>query len=128
MIRQACTRLHGARSPGAALARLGGDEFALLLPGADAAAARDAIGGMLADLTRSFELDGFAVHVDASVGVSEFPEHGHVTHDLLKRADVALYCAKARHTPIEVYSPDDDEHSVDRLALAPQSSDRTGVL
>ena len=37
---------------------------------------------------------------------------------LLRQADVAMYLAKASHTPLEQYSPERDEYSPARLALA----------
>src|SRR3954452_3912983 len=37
---------------------------------------------------------------------------------LLRQADVAMYLAKASHSPLEQYSPDRDEFSSARLALA----------
>jgi diguanylate cyclase (GGDEF)-like protein len=113
-------RLHHAAPPAATLARLGGDEFGVVVPDTDAYRGRDILAAMLGVLDKPFDLDGVAVQVDASVGVSAFPEHGGTVQDLLKRADVALYSAKTRRTPVEVYNPQDDHHSVDRLALAAQ--------
>jgi EAL domain-containing protein (putative c-di-GMP-specific phosphodiesterase class I) len=37
---------------------------------------------------------------------------------LMRRADVAMYRAKDAHSGVEVYAPDDDHHTVRRLAMA----------
>ena len=120
LLDQVARRLDQALPAGATLARLGGDEFGLVLPGADAFLARELVGLLLTELERPFELDGIAVHADAAAGIAAYPQHGDAPHDLLKRADVALYCAKARRTAAEIYRPEDDDHSIDRLALAAQ--------
>jgi len=43
--------------------------------------------------------------------------HGDDTQTLLRRADVAMYAAKAGHTGMRVYLPEDDQNTPDRLAL-----------
>ena len=65
-------------------------------------------------------VDGIVLDVRASVGVASFPEHGSGADELLRGADVALYCAKETQRPVEVYSAARDHHSVDRLMLAGQ--------
>ena len=72
--------------------RYGGDEFALLLPGADADAARevaDRVRAAIAALT----LDE-GPPVTASAGVAVFPADGRTPDDLVAAADRALYLAK----------------------------------
>jgi EAL domain-containing protein (putative c-di-GMP-specific phosphodiesterase class I) len=58
--------------------------------------------------------------VRASVGVACYPEHAGSADNLLRKADVALYCAKASQHPVEVYAPNQDHYTVDRLLLAGQ--------
>lgn len=78
------------------LARLGGDEFVLLIENmqkADDAGniARD----LLACLSSPFKLStGDEVYVEASIGISLFPDDGQSADDLLRDADTALYRSK----------------------------------
>ena len=78
------------------VARQGGDEFALVLGGL--ASARDAgavARQLIVALSRRFEIEGKVVFVGASVGIAVFPEDGAGPSDLLRKADTAMYRAKA---------------------------------
>jgi diguanylate cyclase (GGDEF)-like protein len=101
------------------LARLGGDEFAVVVPGgaeqAEATARR-----LLAALDPTLEIDALLLHTAASIGLAVFPQHGTTARELLRHADVALYCAKASGADVRVYAEEYDEYSIDRLALAAQ--------
>jgi len=78
-------------------ARFGGEEFVILLPGIDAAGARD----MADQLRTSFELIDFqtgtgenSFNVTFSGGVAEYPTMAENLSGLMARADQALYAAK----------------------------------
>jgi diguanylate cyclase (GGDEF)-like protein len=119
LLRQIGPRLDSAMRPGDVLARLGGDEFALLVgpsSGADATEfAQEIAARIRAAIARPFRLDGVALHIDASVGIAIGPEHGTDANALMQRADVAMYQAKGTRSGCEVYRPDRDHHSRDRL-------------
>ncbi|HWT22574.1 MAG TPA: EAL domain-containing protein, partial [Solirubrobacteraceae bacterium] len=117
VLRQIGPRLRRLMRPGDTLARLGGDEFAIVLSPGDEAAASAAGLRLRAALEQPFEVGGIRVHVDASVGISLFPEHAYDALGLLQRADVAMYEAKRRRTGHEVYLPARDRHSRHRLEL-----------
>ena len=103
------------------LARLGGDEFAVLLTGpVDGASGVAVAERLIAALDEPFELESVLLQVRASVGLACFPDHATGADDLLRRADVALYCAKAAEHPVELYAAARDHYSVDRLVLAGQ--------
>ncbi|HET7725746.1 MAG TPA: EAL domain-containing protein [Candidatus Limnocylindrales bacterium] len=72
--------------------RYGGDEFALLLPGADAGAARDVaerVRAAIAALTLAED-----PQVTASAGIALFPTDGRTPGELVAAADRALYLSK----------------------------------
>ena len=99
------------------IARLGGDEFAVLLPMSGAAAAHLVATRLVESLEESFELSGLSLHVEASIGVSIFPDHGEEPAMLIQRADVAMYAAKKSGTRIRFYEASDDFSSVQQLSL-----------
>jgi diguanylate cyclase len=68
-------------------------------------------------LDRPFVIQGLALDVRASVGISFFPRHGNDVDTLIQRADVAMYLAKASHSRYEIYAAHRDQHSPGRLAL-----------
>ncbi len=88
------------------VARQGGDEFALVLPGVDAGAAAARARLLVASLCEPYDLGGRAVVVAASAGVAAAPEHGRSAEDLLRRADAAMYAAKASGCGVVVHEPD----------------------
>jgi len=121
LLQQVGCRLRGVLAAGDLLARLGGDEFAVLLEGpVDGATGIAVAQRLMATLDEPFGLDGVLLQVRASVGLACFPEHGTHAEELLRRADVALYCAKAAQQPVELYAAARDHYSVDRLMLAGQ--------
>ncbi len=76
--------------------RLGGDEFVLLLDRLeDEETPLRAAKRVIAALGEPIDLAGTPVQVGASVGIAVYPADGASSDDLLRRADMALYKAKA---------------------------------
>ena len=100
------------------LARLGGDEFAVLLPKLESRELATEVGKrILESLERPFTVRGFSVQIEASIGVALAPEHGDGIKELIQRADVAMYEGKRGRTGIEVYSPERDPYTPERIQL-----------
>lgn len=89
------TRLRGELRAADTVSRLGGDEFAVLLPTPiPASQALEVASKLLAAVERPFTVGGQQLHISTSIGVALFPEHDGQRHDLLARADQAMYAAK----------------------------------
>jgi diguanylate cyclase (GGDEF)-like protein len=114
----AAARLSREVRPGDTVARLGGDEFAVLLTDVlDAAAAVETAHRIRAALSEPVHLDGMTLQVETSIGVAMHPEHTDSVPRLLQLADVAMYQAKEERTGVELYRPERDIHTPDRLDL-----------
>jgi diguanylate cyclase (GGDEF)-like protein len=103
------------------IARLGGDEFGVLLPGVGTGwGAVSAAEKIRSALEPDLFIDGLPVHVDASVGIALYPQHGDDVDTLLQHADVAMYEAKRTHSGHEIYSVEHDPYNPVRLAMVGQ--------
>ncbi|MEP7017475.1 MAG: EAL domain-containing protein [Actinomycetota bacterium] len=112
---QVGARLSGRLRGGDLLVRLGGDEFAVLLQDAVHDQAVDVAGRLCAALNDPFDLDDNAVHSTVSIGIALFPEDGPDLATLLRKADVAMYKAKASACGHHVYGDSDDDDFATRL-------------
>jgi diguanylate cyclase (GGDEF)-like protein/PAS domain S-box-containing protein len=98
---QVADRLRGCVDAGDMVARIGGDEFVIIIEGAGADAAhatRRAItvaGRILSEIQNPFELATLYHAASASVGVVVFDGEQTRPEEILKRADIAMYQAKA---------------------------------
>lgn len=85
--------LQDSRRPNDIVGRFGGEEFLLALPGADADSGAKFAERLLEQI-RTLDVQG--VQVTASIGHSQYrPQVDETYEALIKRADVALYSAKA---------------------------------
>ncbi len=119
ILEQVAARIAAAVGEDGLVARLGGDEFAFVLrnlPDLDGVVERGTAA--LDALTRPLDAAGLSLGLRASVGISVAPDHATDSSGLLKRADVAMYEAKASGGGIEVYDPTIDHHSARRLIVA----------
>jgi diguanylate cyclase (GGDEF)-like protein/PAS domain S-box-containing protein len=102
LLKQVAQRL-ATRVPRASdtVARQGGDEFVIVLEELsanlhEAAAQAETVAEKIqAAFHAPFSLDGHQHHTTPSIGVALFDEHISNTDELLKRADLAMYQAKA---------------------------------
>ena len=97
LLRETAQRLKQTLRETDVLARLGGDEFAIIQPirnhpvdDADSLARR-----IISLISKPYDIDGNAVSIGTSIGIALACEAGAESTELLKKADLALYAAKA---------------------------------
>jgi diguanylate cyclase (GGDEF)-like protein len=118
MLLEIARRLRGALRESDTVARLGGDEFAVLLSGVENATDVERVAAALSEaIGRPVTVDGLSLDTEASIGIALFPDHGADVAELLQRADVAMYTAKAESLPFAFYGSEQDEYSPERLTL-----------
>ena len=101
--------------------RFGGDEFVVLVDDLPAAAAAQGLGDeLLREACRPARIDGVAIRPSASVGIAA-AEPGIDAAELLRRADVALYRAKAEgRRRATTYDPCADDAARRQIDLEPE--------
>ncbi|GBG13102.1 uncharacterized protein NMK_0640 [Novimethylophilus kurashikiensis] len=78
------------------VSRLGGDEFTIIFSGMNSE--EDAIAEakkIIQNISRPFKLDGNKVTIGISIGIAQYNEKTNTEEDLIRRADEAMYSAKA---------------------------------
>jgi len=120
-------RIDDATMPGTTVARLGGDELLVLHTDTpDAGAALRATEDMLHALDAPFDVDGRPFTLTASAGVAFVDEPSIGAVELLRRADVAMYEAKAAGGARAV-AADDGQRSEIRQRLRRESELRSAI-
>ncbi len=99
------------------ISRLGGDEFAVVLPGVNLEQAAAISEKIVQAMEESFQIEGNDLHLDISIGIAMYPDHGLESDTLLQHADIAMYEAKRCEGNYAVYDAEQDQHSMDRLML-----------
>jgi diguanylate cyclase (GGDEF)-like protein len=96
LLKAVADRLRDSAGDGTVVARLGGDEFVVILAGfTDRADATRLAERLCTAMRTPFDLDGHVLSTETSMGVCFAPEDAREPNELLKRADLALYRAKA---------------------------------
>ncbi|MDR3158052.1 MAG: diguanylate cyclase [Zoogloeaceae bacterium] len=116
MLQEVAHRLrHGVRSSDTA-ARLAGDEFVVLLnPIYNADEASLVAEKLLRRLNPHLKMENLSLPIEASIGVSIFPDHGDTPQSLLESADAAMYTSKnAGRNVCSIAQPGVRRHREDR--------------
>jgi diguanylate cyclase (GGDEF)-like protein/PAS domain S-box-containing protein len=124
LLQQVGQRLTTCVREGDTVARLGGDEFVVMLEdlseeaGAAAAQTEAVAVKILAALNRVYDLEGKQHYSSPSIGVTMFHDSLQSVDELLKRADLAMYEAKAagRNT-MRFFDPEMQTVVANRTAL-----------
>jgi diguanylate cyclase (GGDEF)-like protein/PAS domain S-box-containing protein len=101
LLQQVAQRLVACMRDGDTVARLGGDEFVVMLtdlsdvPAETNDQARATAEKILATLNQPFILEDHPFHGSASIGIALFAGQANSMDELLKRADLSMYQAKA---------------------------------
>ena len=124
MLKQVAQRLSDCVSERDTISRFGGDEYVVLIEGMSAdteqacAQARAVGERMLVALRQPYRLDQYCHYSTASIGMVLFGDAGDDIGELLKRADMAMYAAKAsgRNT-LRLFNPGMQAALSARMAL-----------
>lgn len=91
----AARRIQGCLTGDDRAYRLAGDEFTIISMGAGHPAKGQRLAEVLvAEFKKPFTIDGIAVFVGTSIGISAAPSDGTSPEQLMKASDLALYAAK----------------------------------
>jgi len=116
---EVAARLRACARPGDVVARLGGDEFTVLQTAVGEDEAIPLAERLLQVIAQPFEIDGHHLTIETSAGIVLAPDHGLEIDELLKKADLALYCAKADgRNSWRLFEPEMERDARSRLTLA----------
>lgn len=119
LLQEVARRLQGCVREVDRIGRLGGDEFAILL--VDMENARDAervAEKIVRTAADPIVIQGHELFMTTSIGISLYPEHGSHGLQLLKKADAAMYQAKALgRNMYKIYDSSMDEQEERRILL-----------
>lgn len=113
LIQEVAKRLETLTNEHDVVARLGGDEFAILLAGRGS---HDEIGNvagaMVAAIRQPFEILGTNVFIGASIGIACHPICTGDRSELMRKADIAMYRAKAEGRDAYRFFTEDMDESI----------------
>ncbi len=113
-------RIRESVSADVMVARLGGDEFAILLGSTEEIELMEIARQILAEIHKPVYVDGIEIRPCGSVGIAVVSDTDTDSEvgEVLRRADVAMYQAKATRTGAALYDGHLDEFSRSRLQLS----------
>lgn len=120
-LRWVAARLLECIGDGDTVARLGGDEFAVLQRGPQPQSAETLARRLVDVIGRPPPLENQTLHTGVSIGIAIAPDHGLDPDELMKRADLALYQAKAKgRGAYQLFQPEMEAMARSRQTLETQ--------
>lgn len=117
VLKEVAKRFQNVISDPAVIARLGGDEFVIFLPNVDNDDLHSVAQNIGIALFSNLEIGEFRMRASTSIGIARSPENGKELHELLRCADVAMYCAKRAKTGYEFYDSANDHNHINALSI-----------
>ncbi|MFN6963812.1 MAG: putative bifunctional diguanylate cyclase/phosphodiesterase [Pyrinomonadaceae bacterium] len=117
LIRDVAARLVAVAGERNEVGRFSGDEFAVLLTGANVSEAVALAESIADEIARPFELSGRQVYTNACIGIALGTAVYKCATDLLRDADIAMYCAKDNKRTYVIFDHDMHERAVRLLEL-----------
>lgn len=106
--------------------RMGGDEFVIIIPPEGYSKFEKIVSSIKDIFMKPWFLKDADYYCTMSMGVVEFPDEGDAVHELIKKADIAMYEAKKRgKNRIAQYSGNIDSESGKRLDMEKNMRDAT---
>ncbi|KXU84774.1 diguanylate cyclase [Paraburkholderia monticola] len=100
------------------VARYGGDEFVIVAERADTAQLTDMLDRIIREMSEPYSIGEHELYLEASIGVSTFPQDGAKPDLLTRNADAALYVAKSRgRNGYQFYEPELSRAAAEKLRL-----------
>jgi len=118
LLQEIAKRLQTTMRKSDTIARLGGDEFAAILVGVHSVESAEIIAKKIIKLVNEPVLiNNHNLTVGASIGIVRAPQDGIDNHQLMQRADMAMYHAKNNRQGYTFYESNLDQHSFIQLNL-----------
>ncbi len=117
VLTELAARLERAARPEVTVARLSGDEFGLVVPCDGDRDPTAELGEIRTILERDLPVGGLTLSVQASVGYALAPLDADDSETLMRRADVAMYLAKAENAGLARYNASRDQYDPATLSL-----------
>ncbi|OUM43728.1 bifunctional diguanylate cyclase/phosphodiesterase [Arthrobacter agilis] len=99
------------------LARFGGDEFAVFLEGGSSEDALKVARRLQGALAEPVQIDTASLKAEVSIGIALTPENGTDIDLLMRKADIAMFRAKAERSGHHLYSSMDDDGGARKLRM-----------
>jgi diguanylate cyclase (GGDEF)-like protein/PAS domain S-box-containing protein len=108
LLKEVASRLDAALKPFGTVARLGGDEFAVMISArGDGSWLRRGVDAIFGTMEEPVLLNGVRHRCTISLGLTIYPFDATSESELLKNADLALYCAKENgRDRFRLYAPE----------------------
>ncbi len=113
-----CKRITRHTTLNDTLGRLGGDEFILILQDTSVDKTEQRARRLLHEFESPLIIQQKDININASMGISIFPQDGKDKSSLLRHADISLHIAKQTHSGYHIFDQKQDESSDEQLGLA----------